>query len=358
MSDEANQEVRLQTLGPVGHIELNRPKALNALSLGMLKSISEALAQWRDDPQVEMVVISGVGDRAFCSGSDVKAIAKELQAARHFVPGKPGSLAADFFRAEYTLDYVIANYPKPFITYMDGITMGGGAGVAVHGSHRIATERTTFAMPETGIGFFPDAGATHFLSRLGAIGKLLAMSGLVIDGFATVELGLATHFADSGGIERLLSCLAERGLEAGLDSFCKQAPKSERLPSLQALAEDCFIAADLRFVLSRLREVSDGSLIAKELHQLINGRSPTSLWLANKSQELGKELSLRECLTLEYRICQACMAAPDFCEGVRAVLVDKDQEPKWSPAAADLLDSRALAKYFESLGSWDLSLPE
>jgi len=172
-----------QQTGSVGHLLLNRPKALNALNLEMVELMHKTLEMWVDDNAVQAVVVSGAGDKSFCAGGDVKSVYYAgLEGGR-----SAGSLTSDFFRAEYTLNYLIANFPKPYIAYIDGITMGGGVGVAIMGSHRVATERTVFAMPETGIGLFPDVGGSHFMSRAGSLGLLLALTGRPLRGREVVE---------------------------------------------------------------------------------------------------------------------------------------------------------------------------
>ena len=344
-------------IGRLGHIELNRPKALNALTFEMVQRLHEALDLWEVDDSIEAVLVTGVGEKAFCAGGDVKSI---YFAGKAGDSGRNGTLTSDFFRAEYTLNYRIANYRKPYLAYLDGVTMGGGVGISIFGSHRIASEHTVFAMPETGIGFFPDVGGSYFLSRKGPIGMLLGLTGQSIDYAATLSLGFATHFVPRENRRELVECLATTGVEAALESLSQTPPPSDKVENLRILANACFDCVTIEEVLSRLERTATAvtglSALASETLQLIRQRSPTSLALTFEQLQRGRGMPLRDCLLMEYRISQACMQGHDFYEGIRALLIDKDHAPKWSPQTLANVDPQLVARHFEELGKRDLEL--
>lgn len=346
-------------VGSIGHILLNRPKALNALNLEMVEMMQQALERWATDSDVTSVVVSGTGDKSFCSGGDVKSV---YLAGIQGQTGD-GTLTADFFRAEYTLNHFIANYPKPYIAFMDGITMGGGVGIAIRGSHRIATDRTIFAMPETGIGFFPDVGGSYFMSRAGNLGLLLALTGRPLRAREVLDSGFATHYIESVSATELISGIDQLGPDAYLANqavdHSKLKPAAD-LEKLRELADLCFQCTTVEAILQSLDNVAsqDGKLssLASEIHSVLNERSPTSLKVTLEQLKRGKDLSFAACLQMEYRLSQACMAGHDFYEGIRAVLVDKDHSPGWSPASLSEIDSSIVDKHFADLGERELKL--
>ncbi len=351
------EDVITNKVGRIGHIELNRPKALNALNWNMVQRLHDALKNWEVDDSVEAVLVTGAEERAFCAGGDVKSI---YWAGKAGDVGRDGTLTADFFRAEYTLNYRIANYPKPYLSYLDGVTMGGGVGISVLGSHRIANEHTVFAMPETGIGFFPDVGGSYFLSRQGPIGTLLALTGQSIDYAATLALGFATHFVPREYGRELVDRLATTGVEGALETLCQTPPASDQVENLRSLANACFDCNTLDEVLRRLEHsaaaTSGLTTLAHETLEIIRQRSPTSVAVAFEQLRRGRGMSLRDCLIMEYRISQACMQGHDFYEGVRALLIDKDHSPRWSPDTIEGVGPQWIARHFESLGERDLEL--
>ena len=341
-----------------GRITLNRPRALNALTLEMLGELAVLLGQWAENDAIDSVLISGAGERAFCAGADVKSV---YFAGQPRIVAERGSLAADFFRAEYELDYLIACYPKPILVYADAITMGGGMGIAVHASHCIVSESTIMAMPETAIGFIPDVGASYFLSRLGPLGVLLALTGHAIDGRQAVELGLATHFVERAHFDALQTCMANRDVDSCLSDFSAPLTASEDLILMRELAERCFSASSVSEITERLSSVagqpaSGLARVADTFQEKLRERSPTSVSVAWEQLRRGRELSLRECLVMEYRTAQRCFQHRDFYEGVRAALVDKDRAPQWRPARIEDVDSQLVASYFEDLGDQELVL--
>lgn len=346
--------------GRIGHIVLNRPKALHALNLEMIRSLDRVLRAWKFDDSVEAVVVSGEGDRAFCAGGDVKAVYYAGKAAKD----SESTLTEDFFREEYSLNYAIANYGKPYVALIDGITMGGGAGISIHGSHRVATERTKFAMPETGIGLFPDVGGSRFMSSCGPVGVLVALTGQVLGPAATVELGLATHFVSHQDIQALLQQLASDGVDQSISQFSREPPETDSLSLLRQIADRCVAPAQcVEDVIKCLEQLSrgDDSILAeaaKETSDRLLQRSPTSLKVAWEQLRRGVSMSLADCFIMEYRLSQACMRGHDLYEGIRAVLVDKDQTPKWSPDSLEKVSTDLVDRHFQPLGDGDLQLPK
>jgi enoyl-CoA hydratase len=345
-------------VGRIGHVLLNRPRTLNALTLEMIRSLDQLLQDWAADDSVEAVVVTGAGDRAFCAGGDVKSVYFAGESGR---ADRDGTFTADFFRDEYTLNHRIANYPKPYVAYLDGITMGGGVGISVMGSHRIASEYTTFAMPETGIGFFPDVGGSYFMSQAGPIGLLLSLTGMALDYSATLELGFATHFVPRAAGIDMVERMADEGVESTLEALRRPSPKSEPLALLKVFADLCFSNETIEQTLLSLEQVSAGS--DADLAELAEGtldklltRSPTSLKVTFEQLRRGQRMSFTDCLIMEYRLSQVFLLGHDFREGVRAQLVDKDYSPKWMPDTIEQVDTELVEKHFRSLGALELRL--
>ena len=314
--------------GRVGRIRLNRPQALNALDLEMIRACARALESWREDPHVHAVVIEGSGDRAFCSGGDIRAV-------RQFhLEGRSDRVEA-FFSEEYALNYTIATYPKPYIALIDGICMGGGIGVSVHGAYRVATEHALFAMPETGIGFFPDIGATYVLPRLpGRVGTYLALTGTRMQGADGVHAGLATHFTPRADVAALSRELAEDGA-AALARHAAPLPPFSLAPH-RGVIDYCFDAENMAEVMRRLQQ--DGSDFAGQTAETLRRMSPSSLAWSLKLLRLGADRTLRQCLDAELRATRTITPYREFIEGVRAMVVDKDRQPKWQPARVEDVD--------------------
>uniref|UniRef100_A0A8D3BPU6 3-hydroxyisobutyryl-CoA hydrolase n=1 Tax=Scophthalmus maximus TaxID=52904 RepID=A0A8D3BPU6_SCOMX len=310
MSSHVEPEVLLEKVGRAGVITLNRPKVLNALNLTMIRQIYPQLRKWENDNDTDIVIIKGDGGKAFCAGGDIRAVTEA---------GKVGdSLAQDFFREEYILNDAIGSCRKPYIALIDGITMGGGVGLSVHGRFRVATEKTLFAMPETAIGLFPDVGGGYFLPRLrGRLGLFLALTGFRLKGRDVHRAGVATHFVESKKVQKLFSSGSVEGIMQNLKA--------------------------------------DDSEFAKKQSETLSKMSPTSLKITYKQLQAGASLSLRDVLVMEYRLCQACMRGCDFYEGVRAVLVDRDQNPRWSPSTLEEVSEQRVQQCFSSLGERDLT---
>ncbi len=317
--------------GRVGRIRLNRPKALNALDLGMIRAITAALREWSDDPSVHAVVIEGEGERAFCAGGDIRAIRQaRLEDCNEAVEA--------FFSEEYALNLLIATYPKPYLALIDGICMGGGIGVSVHGATRVASEHALFAMPETAIGFFPDIGATYVLPRLpGALGTFLALTGTRVQGADAAHAGLATHFVPRAGLAALSGALARGGV-AALAVHAAPLPDFSLAPH-RAVIDHAFSADSVPEIIARLDQ--DGSVFARETIRTLRTMSPSSLVWSLRLLRQGAERNLSACLEAELRATRTVTAGHEFIEGVRAMVVDKDRTPKWQPARIEDVDRGA-----------------
>uniref|UniRef100_A0AAY4EGT0 3-hydroxyisobutyryl-CoA hydrolase n=1 Tax=Denticeps clupeoides TaxID=299321 RepID=A0AAY4EGT0_9TELE len=337
MCGHAGPEVLLERVGNAGVITLNRPKVLNALTLNMIRLIYPQLKKWEADTETSVVIIKGAGEKAFCAGGDVTAVAEA---------GKSGDrLVKDLFREEYTLNNAIGTCRKPYVALIGGITMGGGVGLSVHGQFRVATEKTLFAMPETAIGLFPDVGGGYFLPRLkGKLGLFLALTGFRLKGRDVLRAGVATHFVESEKVSVSIYGKMRMPAESVLLSQSRPVPASGML----------FEATSVEGIMNNLK--TDGSPFAQKQAEMLSKMSPTSLKLTLKQMQAGATMSLQEVFVMEYRLSQACMNGHDFYEGVRAVLIDKDQNPKWKPSTLEEVTEKSVEKSFQSLGEHDLRL--
>ncbi|NXF74503.1 HIBCH protein, partial [Sclerurus mexicanus] len=359
MSNQADStaEVLLEKRGGAGIITLNRPKALNALNHSMIQQIYPQLKMWEQDPETFLIIIKGTGAKAFCAGGDIRAMTEA---------GKAGDkLVQDFFRGEYGLNNAIGTCKKPYVALIDGITMGGGVGVSVHGHFRVATEKTLFAMPETAIGLFPDVGGGYFLPRLsGKIGYFLGLTGYRLKGRDVLKAGIATHFVESGKLPALekdliaLKSPSKENIADLLNSYQKKSTidqekkfvLDEHIEKINSL----FSANSMEEIVKKLKQ--DGSPFAIKQLETLNKMSPTSLKLTLRQLREGASMSLQEVLTMEYRLSQACMKGHDFYEGVRAVLIDKDQSPRWKPPTLEEVSDEFVDNCFKPLGNDDLKL--
>jgi enoyl-CoA hydratase len=353
-------EILLGREGGLATLTINRPRALNALTLDNYRRFAPALRAWAADPSVNAVVVRGAGERAFCAGGDVRAV---YEAGRG-TSGDP-DLPAVFFREEYELICEIHRFPKPYLAIIDGITMGGGAGISVNGAYRVATERTLFAMPETAIGLFPDVGATRFLTRCpGHIGRYLGLTGARLTAADTLYCGFATHFLPHERVDELIAVLREtprRQIQQVLSRFAVD-PGPAPLAALRRAIDRCFAADTVEEVLGALdAEAGAGGEWAgwaRETHDTLLTKSPTSLKITLRQLQIGREYGLEAALALEYRLTQHVMAGHDFYEGVRAMLIDKDQIPRWRPATLAEVDDSVLDAYFASIGDRELRLAQ
>ena len=372
-------EVLFEQRGTLGLITLNKPESLNALTYGMVTAIDAQLDLWEEDARIHHVAIRGAGEKAFAAGGDIRWLYDNGQG------GATGDQNFAFFRDEYRLNTRIKRYPKPFIGLMDGIVMGGGVGVSIHGCWRVATERTMFAMPETGIGLFPDVGATYFLSRLPhQIGMWLGLTGARLKGVETRAARLCDWVIQSARLEDYINALGGyrlSGREAddmrnrvreqwmgGADQpggylYEVLTPANAHVddevqvltPSLSAEIEHFFAGSSVEDILDRLAAAQ--TEWAMKQRQAILSKSPTSTRIAFRQIREGVNLSFEDCMRLEYRLARYCMTHPDFYEGVRAVIIDKDNQPNWSPASLAEASEAFVSQAFADLGDEELILP-
>ena len=345
MSEPA--EILFEKRGAIGLITLNRPKALNALTHAMCVSMKAQLAAWAEDAAVKCIVIQGEGERAFCAGGDVRTLYDSGKA------GTPYALA--FYRDEYLLNAAIKHYPKPYIALLRGFVMGGGVGVSVHGSHRIADETMLFAMPETSIGLFPDVGGSFFLPRLpGEIGMYLGLTGTRLKTADAIYAGVATHFVPAIRREALIDALAE-GMKAddalhAISEPAAEAPMTAQISKINQI----FCGTNVEAILLSLD--ADSSNWAKDAAKTIRTKSPTATKLAFRQIRSGKSLTFDDCMRMEFRMVNRVIAGHDFYEGVRATIIDKDGAPHWEPAQLADVNDADIDAYFAPLGERELPL--
>ncbi|MDY0829908.1 enoyl-CoA hydratase/isomerase family protein [Microbacterium sp. BG28] len=319
----------------VGRLTLNRPRALNAVDIDMVRRLAEALDAWEHDADVEVVLLDGAGDRGFCAGGDVRLLREQAMSS-------DAERTADFFLAEYALNARLAEYPKPVVAIADGITMGGGVGLASHVGHRVVTERSQLAMPETRIGFTPDVGGTWLLARApGRIGEYLALTGGTMDAADAIYAGFADHFVPSDRIDAFRDALETRADPQGpaeLVLLFDETPDTSRLETARAWIDDAFSADSVGEILARLRAHPEPDAAAAA--ELIAALSPTALTVTLEAvRRARRKRSLREVLEQEYGLVMwFALTQPDLVEGIRAQLVDKDRSPRWHPASLDELD--------------------
>ncbi|HEY5070783.1 MAG TPA: enoyl-CoA hydratase/isomerase family protein [Caulobacteraceae bacterium] len=317
-------EVQVRVEGAVGRLILDRPNALGALTTAMCEAMIEALLAWRDDDMVEAVLIDHAGERGFCAGGDIRALADSVAG--------DGVEARRFFFTEYRLDHLLFTYDKPVITVMDGVTMGGGVGISWPARYRIATERTTFAMPETGIGLFPDVGGGWYLPRLhGAAGLWLAMTGSRLKAAGCEILGIATDFIPAARLEEVkVAIIAEpQAIEAILAQFEADPGRSAMIEHHDQI-DRVFDRPTVEAIVAAL--AAEGSEWAREQLAILARKSPLSLKTAHRQLRLGAAMTdFGEVMAMEMRIAARLVAGHDFSEGVRAVILDKDNAPAWRP---------------------------
>lgn len=351
----AEPDLIVRREGAAGVLRLNRPKALNALTLEMTREIVVALDAFEADPAVALVLLEGAGERGLCAGGDIRGLYESARAH--------GDLGKVFWREEYILNARIASYPKPYIAYMDGLVMGGGIGLAGHASHRIVTEKTKVAMPEVGLGFFPDVGGTWLLSRApGEIGTYLGLTGQIANGPDTVHVGLADVLIATSEWPALRQALTE--LSPGVDAAAtlavikrfQSAPQNGPAEAHQDLIDKAFAHDTVEEIVAALER--DGSEFARTTLIALQEKSPRGLKVALKLLRLARPAkSLEECLVREYRAALEVFASADFVEGIRAAIIDKDRNPKWSPSSIEDVTPEIVARYLAPLGDQDLVFP-
>ncbi len=348
MTDATPDTVLHEVVGPVGRLTLNRPRAINSLNDEMVVEMLRVLDEWADDPAVRAVWVEGAGDKGLCAGGDVVVLRASILA------GDEGAVLR-FWEREYALNARIASYPKPYVVWMDGVVMGGGVGVSAHGSHRIVTERTKLAMPETIIGFFPDVGGLWFLSRApGELGTHMALTGLPVNGADAVLLGVADALVPSRAKDAVLTDLASGRSGESLDP----KPWEWSIPSAAALGlddvdlpepslaehrewiEQCYAGDDPAVIVDRLARHTHPS--AREAAATIEQRSPHSVAVTLAALRRATALSVDQVLAQDQRLGRAFSGHPDFAEGIRALLVDKDRSPDWADAHVGDIDRQAI----------------
>ncbi|MDQ0616803.1 enoyl-CoA hydratase [Arthrobacter globiformis] len=343
----SEQEVLFEQRGKLGVVTLNRPKAVNALTAGMVTAVLEQLTAWADDDSVATVLVQGAGDRGLCAGGDIVAIYRDILAG--------GDETAGFWADEYRLNSLIERFPKPYVALMDGLVLGGGVGISAHGSLRIVTERTRTGMPETTIGFVPDVGGTLLLSRSpGEAGTHAALTGAHLSGADALFLGLADYFVPSGSLADLAAVLENESAEAAVARFA-QKPAASALEAQRDWIDPCYSADDAEEIVRRLRAAGGEAAAAADT---IEAKSPTAVKVTLASLRRSRGLTLDQALAEEYRVGLRCLAGPDFREGIRAQVVDKDRNPQWQPATLQEVHADDVERYFAPLGDRELVLWE
>jgi enoyl-CoA hydratase len=341
-------DVLFRTMGRAAHIVLNRPKSLNALTHDMVRRIGEALTAWERDSDVETVVITGEGERGLCAGGDIRSIHDDARDG-------DGTASAAFWRDEYHLNARIARYPKPYVAVMDGIVMGGGVGVSAHGSVRIVTERSSIAMPETGIGFVPDVGGTYLLALApGELGTHLALTGGRIGAADALLCGLADHYVPSDAVRPFVDDLADMPVREAVDRYARPSPEGE-LAGRREWIDSCYAADTVEEIVQRL--LAHGDAAAKETAETLLAKSPTALKVTLTALRRARRLGpLERVLEQEYRVSCAALSAPDLVEGIRAQVIDKDRDPCWSPRTLGEVTGADVERFFAPLGERELGL--
>ena len=347
MSTQSDDSVLARKDGRVGRITLSRPRAINALDHAMVRQLHAVLAHWEQDGQVAAVVVTGAGGRGLCAGGDIRFFHDDAKLG--------GAGARAFFRDEYLLNHRIARYPKPYVAVMDGLVLGGGVGVSAHGSVRVVTERSSLGMPETAIGFVPDVGGTRLLALApGELGTHLALTAGRLTGADALYCGFADHHLPSERLAAFTEALADVEPAVAVAEFATPAGPSE-LAAEREWIDHCYAADTVEEILERLRD--SGLPQAKEAVEQILAKSPTALKVTLAALRRARRLpSLGAVLDQEYRVSCAGLLSPDLVEGVRAQVIDKDRNPRWSPATLAEVTEAEVERHFAPLGEAELGL--
>jgi enoyl-CoA hydratase len=341
--------------GAAGILRLNRPKAINAMTLEMSEGIDRALDQFETDPAVALIILEGAGDRGLCAGGDIRGLYESSCAG--------GDLGKRFWRQEYIMNARIAKYPKPYVAFMDGLVMGGGVGLSAHSSHRVVTERTRLAMPEVGLGFFPDVGGTYLLSRApGEIGTYFGLTGQTMNGPDAIHSRFADAVVPSAKWPDLREVLTRvrpgtkaNEVTALIDGFAT-GEKAGPVAAMQSRIDALFTHDRMEDTIAALRQ--DGSEFAQKTLKALAEKSPRGMVVTLKLLRLARRTrSLEECLVREYRAALEVFRSDDFREGVRAAVIDKDRNPKWSPPDIADVTAEMVAPYFAEIGADELKFP-
>jgi enoyl-CoA hydratase len=350
----SDSDILFERRGAAGLVILNRPQALNAVSHGMVSALAAQLAEWHADAAVTRVVVTANGGRAFSAGGDLRGLYDLGRAGRY-------EEALSFFREEYRLNAMIKHYRKPYVSLIDGIVMGGGAGISVHGSHRVAGDRFTFAMPEVSIGFFPDIGATWFLARMaGELGTYCALTGERLNAADGVGTGIATHRVASSRFPELVEALCGNvPVDAILGAFAQpsgEGPVVAHRPAIDRTFDKDRIEDILAALDHAAARGGTEAEFARATAALMRTKSPTSLKLTLRQLRLGKSCDFDQCMRTEYRIVSRVVRGHDLYEGIRAVIIDKDQTPRWHPAASEAVSDVEVERHFAPITD-ELQLP-
>ncbi len=338
--------------GAVGVIRLNRPKTINAVTLEMFRDVDKALDEFEADPAIGLILLEGAGERGLCAGGDIRALYEDSKVK--------GDLGKILWREEYVLNARIARFPKPYVAFMDGIVMGGGVGLSAHGRHRVVTERTKLAMPEVGLGFFPDVGGTWLLSRSpGEIGTYFGLTGQTMNGPDAVYARFADAVVPSSKLAALREALvnlragvSSTDVKAAIDHFAT-GETSGPVAAMQSQSDRWFGHDRMGDIIAALRR--DGSELAQSTLKTLNEKSPRGMVVALRLLRLARtSSSLEQCLVREYRAALEVFASDDFREGVRAAVIDKDRSPRWSPPRIEDVTLEMVAPYFAEIGADEL----
>jgi enoyl-CoA hydratase/carnithine racemase len=351
----AEPDLIVRREGSAGIIRLNRPKALNAMTLEMSLGIDAALDQFEADPAVALVLLEGAGERGLCAGGDIRGLWESSKVG--------GDLGKVFWRQEYVMNARIAKFPKPYVAFMDGLVMGGGVGLSAHSSHRVVTERTKLAMPEVGLGFFPDVGGTWLLSHSpGELGTYFGLTGQTMNGPDAIHARFADAVVPSAKWPALREALTK--VRAGvtsaevkklIDGFAT-GETAGPVAAMQATIDKWFAYDRMQDIVAALQR--DGSELAQATLKTLSEKSPRGMVVTLKLLRLARAAkSLEECLVREYRAALQVFASDDFREGVRAAVIDKDRNPKWSPPRIEDVTPEMVAPYFAEIGADELKFP-
>ena len=352
---ESDADLIVRREGAVGVIRLNRPKAINAVTLEMFRDIDKALDEFESDPAVGLILLEGAGDRGLCAGGDIRALYESSKVK--------GDLGKILWREEYILNARIAKFRKPYVAFMDGIVMGGGVGLSAHGRHRVVTERTKLAMPEVGLGFFPDVGGTWLLSRSpGEIGTYFGLTGQTMNGPDAIHARFADAVVPFGKLADLREVLTKirpgttsAEIKMLIDGF-STGETSGPVAAMQPRSDGWFVHDRMQDIVAALQR--DGSDLAQSTLKTLSEKSPRGMVVTLKLLRLARaSSSLEQCLVREYRAALQVFASDDFREGVRAAVIDKDRNPRWSPAAIEDVTPDMVAPYFAEIGADELVFP-
>jgi enoyl-CoA hydratase len=342
-----NEDILVNVENGVGHVVLNRPKAINSLTDGMVAVLATALDAWEHDDAVHTVLLTGAGERGLCAGGDVVAIYHDAKVG--------GAKTRSFWHDEYVLNARIARYPKPYVAVMDGIVMGGGVGVSAHGSVRVVTDTTKMGMPEVGIGFIPDVGGTYLLARTpGLLGIHAALTGAPFSGADAIAMGFADHYVAHDALADFTAAIVAHGVDAALESHAQEPPPSPLLAQRDWI-DEAYAKDTVADIVAALRAL-DGERATKAA-DLIATRSPIALSVTLQAVRRAADLdTVEDVLREEFRTSIASLRSHDLVEGIRALLVDKDKNPQWDPPTLEQVDAAAVDAYFASADP-DLRFP-